>query len=75
VLPKRKAERGLRTFKGREATAEQQLEIAKLALAEEECGQCLGLRGELGVTRGVAREQVFEDAAVGRVRHSSGVDC
>lgn len=58
-----------RTFKGREATVEDELKIAKLALGQHDGCQCLGLSGELGMARSVAGDQVLQDATMGRVRH------
>lgn len=57
------------TFKWRKATVEDQLEIAKLTLSQDEGSKRLGLGGELIVTRGIAGEQVHEDATVRGVRH------
>lgn len=57
------------TFKRREATVEDQLEITKLALGQDKSSERLGLSRELIVTRGIAGEQVLEDATVGRIRH------
>lgn len=61
-----------RTFKGRKATVQDQLEIAKLALSQDNGSQGLGLGGELVVARSIAGEQVLEDATVRRVRHCVG---
>jgi hypothetical protein len=61
-----------RTFQRRETAIEQQLEIAQLALAEEQSRQGLGLGRKLGMARQVSRDQVLEDAAVGRVGHRAG---
>lgn len=58
-----------RTLKRREATVEDQLKIAKLALGQDDGGQALSLGRELGVARRIASEQVLEDTTVGRVRH------
>jgi hypothetical protein len=58
-----------RTFKRRETAIEQQLEIAELALAEEESLEGLGFRGKLGLARQIPRDQVLEHAAVGSVGH------
>lgn len=57
------------TFKRREATVEDQLEITKLALGQDKSSERLGLSRELIVTRGIAGEQVLEDATVGGIRH------
>lgn len=57
------------TFKWRKATVEDQLEIAKLALGQDESSERLSLRCELIVTRGIAGEQVLEDTSVRGVRH------
>ena len=61
--------RRLRTFKGRETAIEDQFQIAKLALAQQDRGQSLGLGLELIMARSVSCEQILEDTAVGRVRH------
>lgn len=45
-----------RTFKGRKATVENQLEIAELALGQDDRGKSLGLSRELGVAGRIARE-------------------
>jgi hypothetical protein len=58
-----------RTFKRRETAIEQQLEIAELALAEEESREGLSFGRKLSVTRQIPRDQVLEDAAVGSVGH------
>ncbi len=58
-----------RTFKRRETAIEDQLEIAELALAEEQRRQSLSLGGKLGMAGQIAGDQVLEDAAVGRIRH------
>lgn len=57
------------TFKRREATVENQLKIAKLTLGEEQGRESLGLSLKLSMARGIASDQVLEDAAVGRVGH------
>jgi hypothetical protein len=57
------------TFKWRKATVEDQLEIAKLALGQDESSERLGLCCELIVARGIAGEQVLEDTSVGGIRH------
>lgn len=62
-------EQGQRTFKGRKATVENQLEIAKLALGQDNGCQGLGLGEELSVAGGIAGEQVLEDATMRRVGH------
>lgn len=65
-----------RTFERGETTGDEQLEITQLALAEEQRGERLGLGGQLGLARQIAREEVLEDAAVGSVGHCSGpVSC
>ncbi len=64
-----------RTFKRRETAIEDQLEIAELALAEEQRRQSLSLGGKLGMAGQIAGDQVLEDAAVGRVRHLACVFC
>lgn len=58
-----------RTFKRRETAIEQQLEIAELALAEEQRREGLCFGRKLGMARQIAGDQVLEDAAVRRVRH------
>lgn len=63
---------GQRTFKRREAAVQDQLEVAELALSQDDSSQGLGLGGELVVARSIAGEQVLEDATVGRVRHCVG---
>lgn len=62
-----------RTFQRGETTVEQQFEIAKLTLAEEQCWEGLCLGGEFGMARQVAGEQILEDAAVRRVGHLGGL--
>lgn len=57
------------TFKWRKATVEDQLEIAKLTLSQDERSERLGLGGELIVTRGIAGEQVLQDTTVRGIRH------
>jgi hypothetical protein len=63
------SEQGWLTFEGRETTVEDQLEIAELALGEDDGRKGLGLGGELIVAGSIAREQVLEDAAVRWVGH------
>jgi hypothetical protein len=62
---------GLRhkSFEGGKAAIEDQFEIAKVTLAQNKGRKVLGLGEELVATRAVAREEVLEDATVGRVGH------
>ena len=48
------------TFEGRETTVEDQFEIAKLALVEDNGWKLFSFRGELLLARGIAGEQVLE---------------
>lgn len=57
------------TFKRGKAAVENQLEVAKVALRQDDGGQRLGFRGKLGLARKVAGKEVLEDAAVGSVGH------
>lgn len=57
------------TFKWRKTTVQDQLEITKLALGQDESSEGLGLCCELIVTRSIAGEQVLEDTSVGGIRH------
>ena len=58
-----------RTFERREAAIEQQLEVAELALAEDERRQRLRFGCKFGLARQISRKQVLEHAAVGNVCH------
>lgn len=57
------------TFEGREATVEDQFEIAKLSLGKGDGGKSLGLSRELIVSGSVSCEKILEDAAVRWVGH------
>jgi hypothetical protein len=57
------------TFEWGKATVEDQLEIAELALGQDESSQRLCLCCKLVVTRRITGEQVLEDTSVGWVRH------
>ena len=63
------------TFQRREAAIEDQLEIAKVSLIEDQSRELLRLINELGLARKIASEEVLEDAAVGRVRHGIAKGC
>lgn len=62
-----------RTLERRESTVEDQLEIAELALAQDDSSKGLCLGRELGIARRITSEQVLELTTVGRVRHCSVV--
>lgn len=62
-------EQGSHTFERRETTVEDQLEIAKVTLGEDESRELLRLGLELGLARQIASEEVLEDTAVGSVGH------
>jgi hypothetical protein len=49
------------TLKRGEATVDDQLEIAKLALVEDDGGELLGLGGELIAARSIAGNQILKD--------------
>lgn len=51
------------------ATSDDQLQITKLTLGQQECGQRLCLGGQLSIAGSIAGQQVLEDTAVGRVGH------
>jgi len=57
------------TLERREATVDDKLEIAKLALVEHDGGELLGLGGELIAARSIAGNKILKDTAVGRVGH------
>lgn len=51
------------TLERREATVQDELQIAELALIEHDSGESLCLIVELLAARGIARDQVLEDTA------------
>jgi hypothetical protein len=57
------------TLQRRETTVHDQLEIAQLALGEDDGGESLSLGGEFVVTGSIAGEQVLEDTTVRSVGH------
>ena len=57
------------TLQRRETTVHDQLEIAQLALGEDDGGEGLGLNGELVVAGSIAGNQVLEDTTVRNVGH------
>jgi hypothetical protein len=57
------------TLQRRETTVHDQLEIAELALGEDDGGEGLGLGGEQVVAGSIAGEQVLQDTTVRRVGH------
>ena len=57
------------TFQRGETAIEDQLEIAKLSLAQDDGGKRLGFRSQLALPGGIARNQILEDSAMGRVGH------
>ena len=50
------------TLERGEATVDDELEIAKLALVEDDGGKLLGLGGELSVARSIAGNKILKDA-------------
>ena len=63
----------VRTFERREATVEDKLQIAEVALRQGQGGERLGLLEQGIMTRGIAGEEVLERTAVGRVGHVVGI--
>lgn len=53
----------LRTLERRETTVENQLQVAKLPLRQDNGGQTLGLVGQLLSAGSIAGNEVLEDAA------------
>jgi len=51
------------TLERREATVDDKLEIAKLALVQHDGGELLGLGGELIAARSIAGNKILEDTA------------
>jgi hypothetical protein len=51
------------TLERGEATVDDELEIAKLALVEDDGGELLGLGRELSVARSIAGNQILKDTA------------
>ena len=49
------------TLERGEATVDDQLKIAKLALVEDDGGELLGLGGELSVARSIAGNKILKD--------------
>jgi len=49
------------TLERGEATVDDELEIAKLALVQHDGGELLGLGGELSVARSIAGNQILKD--------------
>lgn len=49
------------TLQRGEATVDDELEIAKLALVQDDGRELLGLRGQLVAARGIASDEVLED--------------
>jgi hypothetical protein len=68
-VPKYRKQRGSRTFKGRETAIEDQFEVAKLSLGEDNRWESLSLGRELSMARSISCDQVLEDTTVGSVRH------
>lgn len=52
---------GRRTFKGREATVHDELQVTELALVEDDSWELLGLIDELLPAWGIAGNQILED--------------
>lgn len=65
----------MHTFEGREATIEDQLEIAEVTLSQGEGRESLSLGLELGLAGQVASEEILKDAAVGSVGHCDVCVC
>ena len=59
----------VRTFEGRETAIEDQLEIAKLPVSQNDGGKLLSLSRELALSREVSRQEILQLAAMRRVRH------
>lgn len=59
-------------LEGREATVEDELEVAQLALRQAEVDELLRLGDELLLDRRIAHVEVLEDTAVGRVGLPAG---
>ena len=57
------------TLKWGETTAQDQLEITKLALGEDDGGESLGLSSKLVVSWSIAGEEVLQDPTMWRVGH------
>jgi hypothetical protein len=51
------------TLQRREATVDDELEIAKLALVQDNGGELLGLSGELIAARSIASNKILKDTA------------
>jgi hypothetical protein len=51
------------TLQRREATVDDELEIAKLALVQNNGGELLGLSGELIAARSIASNKILKDTA------------
>jgi hypothetical protein len=49
------------TLQRREATVDDELEIAKLALVQDDRGEVLGLSGEFVATRSIAGNKILQD--------------
>lgn len=61
------------TFERRETTVQDQFEIAKLSLAQDDGGKSLGLGGELIVSGSIPGKEILEDTAVRWVGHRVSV--
>jgi hypothetical protein len=53
------------TLQRGEATVDDELEIAELALVQDDSGECLGLGGEFLTTRSIAGNKILQDTTWG----------